>query len=98
MASGAIDPKTTIAPARGHHVRIGGGGVAEGGGEGRGAGRGAMQVRDIFIVVLLTAHSAAAQIDVWGNWVSSQRLLRPRGNAGIGDYPGLPLNDAAAAR
>ncbi len=52
----------------------------------------------MFVAVLLTAHSAAAQIDISGNWVSSQENYRPRGNAGIGDYTGLPLNDAGRLR
>ena len=52
----------------------------------------------IFVAVLLTAHSAAAQIDISGIWVSSQENYRPRGNAGIGDYTGLPLNDAGRLR
>ena len=52
----------------------------------------------VFVAVLLTAHSAAAQIDISGNWASSQENYRPRGNAGIGDYTGLPLNDAGRLR
>ena len=52
----------------------------------------------VFVAVLLTAHSTAAQIDISGNWVSSQENYRPRGNAGIGDYTGLPLNDAGRLR
>jgi hypothetical protein len=52
----------------------------------------------MFLVVLLTAHSAVAQIDISGVWVSSQENYRPRGNAGIGDYTGLPLNDAGRLR
>ena len=52
----------------------------------------------LFLVVLLTAHSAAGQIDISGAWVSSQENYRPRGNAGIGDYTGLPLNDAGRLR
>ena len=51
-----------------------------------------------FVAVLLTAHTAAAQIDISGIWVSSQENYRPRGNAGIGDYTGLPLNDAGRLR
>jgi len=52
----------------------------------------------VFVAVLLTAHSTAAQIDISGSWVSSQENYRPRGNAGIGDYTGLPLNDAGRLR
>ena len=52
----------------------------------------------VCVAVLLTAHSTAAQIDISGNWVSSQENYRPRGNAGIGDYTGLPLNDAGRLR
>ena len=52
----------------------------------------------LFLAVLLTAHSAAAQIDISGAWISSQENYRPRGNAGIGDYTGLPLNDAGRLR
>ena len=52
----------------------------------------------VFVAVLLTAHTASAQIDISGNWVSSQENYRPRGNAGIGDYTGLPLNDAGRLR
>ena len=52
----------------------------------------------MFLAVVLTAHSAAAQIDISGVWVSSQENYRPRGNAGIGDYTGLPLNDAGRLR
>ena len=48
--------------------------------------------------VLAIAAPASAQIDISGNWVSSQENLRPRGNAGIGDYTGLPLNDAGRLR
>ena len=51
-----------------------------------------------FVAVLLTAHTASAQIDISGIWVSSQENYRPRGNAGIGDYTGLPLNDAGRLR
>ena len=52
----------------------------------------------MFLAAVLTAHSAAAQIDISGVWVSSQENYRPRGNAGIGDYTGLPLNDAGRLR
>ena len=52
----------------------------------------------LFLAAVLTAHSAAAQIDISGIWVSSQENYRPRGNAGIGDYTGLPLNDAGRLR
>ena len=51
-----------------------------------------------FVAVLLTVHTASAQIDISGMWVSSQENYRPRGNAGIGDYTGLPLNDAGRLR
>jgi hypothetical protein len=51
-----------------------------------------------FVAVLLTAHTATAQIDISGIWISSQENYRPRGNAGIGDYTGLPLNDAGRLR
>lgn len=51
-----------------------------------------------FVALLLTAHTASAQIDISGIWVSSQENYRPRGNAGIGDYTGLPLNDAGRLR
>ena len=47
--------------------------------------------------VLLTA-PAWAQTDISGSWTSSQENLRPRENAGIGDYTGLPLNDAGRLR
>ena len=50
------------------------------------------------VAVLLTAQTASAQIDISGIWVSSQENYRPRGNAGIGDYTGLPLNDAGRLR
>ena len=52
----------------------------------------------MFLAAVLAAHSAAAQIDISGVWVSSQENYRPRGNAGIGDYTGLPLNDAGRLR
>ena len=52
----------------------------------------------LFLAAVLTAHAAAAQIDISGTWVSSQENYRPRGNAGIGDYTGLPLNDAGRLR
>jgi hypothetical protein len=52
----------------------------------------------VFLTVVLTAQTASAQIDISGNWVSSQENYRPRGNAGIGDYTGLPLNDAGRLR
>ena len=48
--------------------------------------------------VLAIAAPASAQIDISGNWISSEENLRPRGNAGIGDYTGLPLNDAGRLR
>jgi hypothetical protein len=51
-----------------------------------------------FVAALLTAHTVSAQIDISGIWVSSQENYRPRGNAGIGDYTGLPLNDAGRLR
>ena len=51
-----------------------------------------------FVAVLLIAQTASAQIDISGIWVSSQENYRPRGNAGIGDYTGLPLNDAGRLR
>jgi hypothetical protein len=41
---------------------------------------------------------AWAQIDISGNWTTSQENFRPRGNAGLGDYTGLPLNDAGRLR
>jgi hypothetical protein len=52
----------------------------------------------VFLALVLTAHSASAQIDISGVWISSQENYRPRGNAGIGDYTGLPLNDAGRLR
>ena len=52
----------------------------------------------MFLAAVLTAQSTAAQIDISGVWVSSQENYRPRGNAGIGDYTGLPLNDAGRLR
>jgi hypothetical protein len=52
----------------------------------------------VFLAVVLTANSASAQIDISGVWISSQENYRPRGNAGIGDYTGLPLNDAGRLR
>jgi hypothetical protein len=52
----------------------------------------------LFLVTLLTAQSAWAQVDIAGIWVSSQENIRPRGNAGVGDYTGLPLNDAGRLR
>jgi hypothetical protein len=50
------------------------------------------------LVVLLLADPAGAQTDISGSWTSSQENSRPRGNAGIGDYTGLPLNDAGRLR
>src|SRR4030095_2505420 len=41
---------------------------------------------------------ASAQIDLSGTWISGDEHLRPNGNAGIGDYTGLPLNDAGRLR
>jgi len=52
----------------------------------------------VFLAVLLAAQAAWAQTDISGNWISSQENYRPRGNAGIGDYTGLPLNDAGRLR
>lgn len=52
----------------------------------------------VFLAVVLMANSASAQIDIAGVWISSQENYRPRGNAGIGDYTGLPLNDAGRLR
>lgn len=52
----------------------------------------------LFVVALLAANPAWAQIDISGVWVSSQENFRPRGNAGVGDYTGLPLNDAGRLR
>ena len=49
-------------------------------------------------VVLMTAAPVHAQIDLSGSWIGSDEHLRPRGNAGIGDYTGLPLNDAGRLR
>jgi hypothetical protein len=50
------------------------------------------------VIVFAMAAPAWAQIDISGNWISSEENLRPRGNAGIGDYTGLPLNDAGRLR
>ena len=52
----------------------------------------------LFLMAWLVAHPAWAQIDISGVWASSQENFRPRGNAGIGDYTGLPLNDAGRLR
>jgi hypothetical protein len=52
----------------------------------------------MWAVVVSIAAPASAQIDISGNWISSEENLRPRGNAGIGDYTGLPLNDAGRLR
>jgi hypothetical protein len=49
-------------------------------------------------IVFAMAAPASAQIDISGNWISSEENLRPRGNAGIGDYTGLPLNEAGRLR
>jgi hypothetical protein len=49
-------------------------------------------------IVFVPGAPASAQIDIAGNWISSEEHLRPRGNAGIGDYTGLPLNDAGRLR
>ena len=56
-------------------------------------------IRSLFLLVCALLSSPAwAQTDISGNWVSSQENLRPRENAGIGDYTGLPLNDAGRLR
>ena len=52
----------------------------------------------LFVVLLAAAAPARAQVDLSGNWISSQENHRPRGNAGLGDYTGLPLNDAGRLR
>ena len=55
--------------------------------------------RSAFLLIgVLLSTSASAQVDISGNWVSSQENIRPRENAGIGDYTGLPLNDAGRLR
>jgi hypothetical protein len=55
--------------------------------------------RSAFLLLcVLLSPPAWAQTDISGNWVSSQENLRPRENAGIGDYTGLPLNDAGRLR
>ena len=52
----------------------------------------------LLLLFMVLSTPAWAQVDISGNWVSSQENLRPRENAGIGDYTGLPLNDAGRLR
>ena len=52
----------------------------------------------LLVFALALAAPAWAQIDISGNWVTSQENFRPRGNAGLGDYTGLPLNEAGRLR
>ena len=52
----------------------------------------------LLLVFMALNTPAWAQVDISGNWVSSQENLRPRENAGIGDYTGLSLNDAGRLR
>ena len=53
----------------------------------------------LFLALLVVAQPASAQVDIAGNWITSQaEHFRSRGNAGIGDYTGLPLNEAGRVR
>src|SRR5262245_2661217 len=49
----------------------------------------------VFAIVLATPSTAAAQIDVSGEWAATfHEDLPHRGGMRLGDYTGLPLNEA----
>lgn len=52
----------------------------------------------LLLAAVAFAAPASAQVDLSGNWTVSEENFRPRGNAGLGDYTGLPLNDAGRLR
>ena len=63
------------------------------------AGREGIQNRLMVFSLLLVALPASAQVDLSGQWgrVAGDNI-RSMGNAGTGDYTGIPYNDAGRLR
>jgi hypothetical protein len=57
--------------------------------------RHALKVTCFLVLIAATARSAAAQIDLSGEWAGTfYEDLPHRGGMQLGDYTGLPLNEA----